>query len=316
MSIRKRISDQVKRVINYGVDRGVAADDARRLKFVPKTGLDIAIHLTKHCNLNCQNCDTYSPIATKEEQDLEELDRDLLRLLELMGQDRIHTLHLSGGEPLMHSRIEEIPSLVRKHLPRTYIYFITNGILLPRMSDKFYKECHDNFITMEVTRYPIDFDYDNAFELVKSKEIQIVNYGKQKTVKTSWHYPLNFDGKCDPVRNFSICSRANYCSVLYDHRLYTCSAIPRIRIFNEYFNTEIPISDFDGIDIYKAKSGDEILQFLAHPVPFCRFCDHDKYTYGHKWGISKKNICEWYSGDPQDLKNKLYSMNIDLHESK
>ena len=312
MGINEEISRTVKRVVNYGVTE----DTSRRLKFTPKTGLDIAIHLTEHCNLNCKNCDTYAPIATKEEQDLEELDKDLQRLSVLMGQDRIHTLHLSGGEPLMHSKLEDIPSVVRKHLPRTYIYFITNGILLPKMSDKFYEECHRNFINIEVTRYPINFDYDSAFKLVIEKDVQIVNYHEHEPVKTSWHFPLNFDGACEPLKNFSICDRANYCHVLYNHRLYTCSAIPRIRIFNKYFNTNIPISDYDGIDIYEAKSGEDVLQFLAHPIPFCRFCDHDKYTYGHKWGISKKSISEWYDGDPQGLKNKLYSANIDLHETK
>lgn len=310
MSLKKILNKNIKKIVNYGIDES----DSHRNKFIPKTGLDLAIHLTEHCNLNCKNCDTYAPIANKGEQDLDLLEQDLKRLSEIMGSDRIHTLHLSGGEPLMHSRIDEIPALVRKYLPRTYIYFITNGLLLPKMSDRFYEECHNNFINIEVTIYPVKFDYQKAFELVKSKNVQIVNYHEHEPVKTSWHFPLNFDGSCEPIKNFTICARANYCHVLFDHKLYTCSAIPRVRIFNEYFNTNIPISEFDGIDIYKAKSGEEILEFLAHPVPFCRFCDHNKYTYGHEWGISKKSITEWCSGNPEELKNKLYSCDINLHK--
>lgn len=312
MSIKENISSNIKKIVNYGVREA----DSHRNKFIPKTGLDLAVHLTTHCNLNCKNCDTYAPIASKGEQDLDSLEQDLKRLSEIMGPDRIHTLHLSGGEPLLHSRIEEIPALVRKYLPRTYIYFITNGTMLPRMTDKFYRECHDNFINIEVTIYPIKFDYESAFEMVRSKGVQIVNYHEHEPVKTSWHFPVNFDGSCDPVKNFTICDRANYCHVLFDHRLYTCSAIPRIRILNYYFKTNVPISEYDGIDIYKAKSGQEILEFLARPVPFCRFCDHDKYTYGHKWGVSKKDIMEWSSCEPNELKNKLYSANIETHEPK
>lgn len=310
MGISEGIKDNVKKVVDYGVKEG----NESRLKFIPKTGLDLAIHLTTHCNLNCQNCDTYAPIAKKDEQDLEELDRDLKRLSEIMTPDRIHTLHLSGGEPTMHSRIEEIPALVRKYLPRTYIYFITNGTLLMKLSDDFYKSCHDNFINFEVTRYPIKYDYDKAYEYVKERGVQIINYNDHEPVKTSWHFPVNLDGSGDAVRHFAICGRANYCHVLYEHRLYTCSAIPRIRIFNEYFNTNVPISDFDGIDIYGDYSGDQILEFLAHPVPFCRFCYHEKYTFGQKWGISKKDISEWTVGNPEELKNKLYSAKINLHK--
>ena len=312
VGIKEILSNKIKKIVKYEVGE----NDSHRNKFIAKTGLDLAIHLTTHCNLNCKNCDTYAPVASKEEQDLDSLEQDLKRLSEIMGPDRIHTLHLSGGEPLMHSKIEEIPSLVRKYLPRTYIYFITNGILLPKMSDEFYGECHNNYINIEVTRYPIKFDYENAFKLVKSKGVQIVNYHEHEPVKTSWHFPVNFDGACDPIKNFTICARANYCHVLFDHRLYTCSAIPRVRILNEYFNTNIPISDYDGINIYDAKTGEEILEFLAHPIPFCRFCDHEKYTYGHKWGTSKKSITEWSSCEPDELKNKLYSANINLHESK
>lgn len=304
------VKDYIKAKTTWIAEKGAIEANRLDLKFVPKTGLDLAIHLTEHCNLNCQNCDTYAPLAKSAEQDLDELEKDLKYLSEFMGPDRIHTLHLSGGEPLMHTRIDEIPSLVRRYLPRTYIYFITNGTLIPKMTERFFEECHKNYVNLEVTRYPIKFDYDKAFSIVASHNVQIVNYNTREQIKTSWHFPLNFDGSGVPVYNFSKCVRANYCHVLFEHRLYTCSAIPRIRIFNEYFNTNIPISDLDGIDIYKVKSPEEILEFLAKPVPFCRFCYQDKYTFGHQWGITKKDLKEWSCDTAEDLKNKLYSSNI------
>jgi hypothetical protein len=309
MGIISAAKSIIRKCAQYGVSIA-GGNSGTNLKFIPKSGLDIAVHMTTHCNLNCQNCDTYSTIAEKSEQDLDELEADIKYLSELMTPDRIHSLHLSGGEPLMHSRIEEIPSIVRKYLPRTYIYFISNGLLLPKLSDRFYTECRKNFINIEITRYPVKFDYDKVFEYVQSKGVQIVNYNKNKAIKTSWHFPINFDGSGNSVQNFARCGRANYCHVLFNHRLYTCSAIPRIRIFNERFNTNVPISDFDGIDIYKAKNGDDILQFLAKPVPFCRFCDHDKYTFEHEWKTTQHSISEYYCGDPEKLKNKLFSAEV------
>ena len=63
--------------------------------------------------------------------------------------------------------------------------------------------------------------------------------------------------------------------------------------FNKFFDKNIPLVDKDGIDIYKAKSMKEILEFLSKPIPFCGHCKVNGRTFGHKWGISKKNISEW-----------------------
>lgn len=58
--------------------------------------------------------------------------------------------------------------------------------------------------------------------------------------------------------------------------------------FNKFFDKNIPLVDKDGIDIYKAKSMKEILEFLSKPIPFCGYCKVNGRTFGHKWGISKK----------------------------
>lgn len=42
--------------------------------------------------------------------------------------------------------------------------------------------------------------------------------------------------------------------------------------FNKFFDKNIPLVDKDGIDIYKAKSMKEILEFLSKPIPFCGYC--------------------------------------------
>ena len=53
------------------------------------------------------------------------------------------------------------------------------------------------------------------------------------------------------------------------------------------------LEEADYIDIYKAKSIQEILAFLAKPIPFCKYCNVKGRTFGHERGISKKEIEEW-----------------------
>jgi hypothetical protein len=56
---------------------------------------------------------------------------------------------------------------------------------------------------------------------------------------------------------------------------------------------DLPISDRDSIDIYKAQSAQEIFEFLSKPIPFCKFCYVEKRSFGHKWERSQKDIREW-----------------------
>lgn len=53
------------------------------------------------------------------------------------------------------------------------------------------------------------------------------------------------------------------------------------------------VIDSDFIDIYKAKDYTEILQFLAKPIPFCRYCNVAKWRSIGEWKTSKKEIGEY-----------------------
>ena len=74
--------------------------------------------------------------------------------------------------------------------------------------------------------------------------------------------------------------------------LYTCSYIPNIRHFNKFFNKNIPISVNDYIDIHKARDYQDILQFLAKPIPFCKYCDVKNRKDGIVWKVSTQRIEE------------------------
>ena len=53
------------------------------------------------------------------------------------------------------------------------------------------------------------------------------------------------------------------------------------------------VTELDYIDIYKAKDYNEILQFLAKPVPFCKYCDISKVRDMGSWMRSSKDISEY-----------------------
>ena len=56
-------------------------------------------------------------------------------------------------------------------------------------------------------------------------------------------------------------------------------------------NTHIGVNDY--IDIHKAKDYQEVLQFLAKSIPFCKYCDVKNRKDGIVWKVSTKRFEEY-----------------------
>ena len=104
---------------------------------------------------------------------------------------------------------------------------------------------------------------------------------------------LDSDGFHDPVTKFLKYTHPNNCVFFSHGRFCTCNIPLNIEGFKCYFHRNLRLSEQDYIDIYKAQSGREILEFLARPIPFCRYCALEKNQYGLPWKVSKREITEW-----------------------
>ena len=256
--------------------------------------LNFTYALVEHCNLNCAMCDHFSPLARPEIADYDEFCRDFERLSQIVDS-RCRRIGLMGGEPLLCPNIEQYISKVRACFPETQISIVTNGILLNRMEDKFFKSCKENSIEIEYTCYPIDFDYEGVKKAIRSKGVTINAYnGTDEFVKTSYFIPIKIDGDEDIEWNFNHCFHANNCIQLKHGKLYTCTIIPNIEHFNRAFATDIPVSNDDYIDIYtEGITEKDIMADLARPKRFCRFCDVKNRRNDIPWKCSSKSLCEW-----------------------
>lgn len=264
------------------------------VKQTPQPSLKaIAVHLAEHCNLNCCGCDHFSPLAEKSFTDINQFKKDINRLAELSCQE-LGVLKLMGGEPLLHPNIIDFIHISREAFPNTRIEIVTNAIILNIQPDEFWQTCKNYDIIIVPTKYPIKTDYEKAEYLAKSKGVKYEYYGNfDKVIKTSYHIPLDVEGKQDAVTNFLNCFHANNCLFLKNGKLYTCTVAPNIEHFNKYFGYNIPLKENDGIDIYKAQTISNVLEFLAKPIPFCKYCNVKGRTFGHNWCISNKDIKEW-----------------------
>ena len=261
-------------------------------KLTPQARLArLTVHLVVHCNLYCLCCDNFSPIAEKSYADIEKLKRDFTRLAEIGGRN-IGILELSGGEALLHPQISEFLPMSRKIFPNSEIHVVSNGILLAGMPDEFWKACAENSICLVLTKYPININLERIREQAEKYHVEWRFFDDTQD-KTTYHIPFDTRGEQNAERNFINCFHANSCVCMRDGRIYTCSIAAFLHHFNKHFNEDLPDVPENSIDIYKAKSMEEVLEFISRPIPLCGYCDVDSRQFNLPWGISKLKKGEW-----------------------
>lgn len=240
--------------------------------------------LTTHCNLNCQMCTVFSPIAEKEFLEVESFYKDVNRIAELFGKEN-NWLRLVGGEPLLHPKINEIMLLARKAMPNSLISITTNGMLANRMSREFYDMVRKARIVILHSPYP-PLDSEKIINFFRNENVPAF-----KTVKkfTSRQFKLDLQGKQDALSAFKRCSYR--CNFVLDGKMARCFYPQTIRHFNKFFNQNLEVTENDIIDIH-ANGRETIEQFLNNQIPFCRYCINDSPSY-HEWQPSCRKIEEW-----------------------
>ena len=281
-----------KATVPQGIPAPPLSAERQLMNITPNPQLQFETHLVEHCNLNCQMCTHFSPLAHPAFTKIETFAADMQQMSKLF-YNKVSRILLLGGEPLLHPAIPDFLEIARKNFPDTEIVLYTNGLKLPKMNSGFWDSCLENRIFVTMTRYPISADYKFIEHLLNEHHIAYQYCNTPNRSKKSFHYPLDLSGSQDPRLSFLHCDMANRCVFLREGRLYTCVVIPNIQHFNEYFQQHIEVSPLDSIDIYEAANSLEIQRFLASPPPFCRYCDVSRRTILHRWSCSKKHIEEW-----------------------
>ncbi len=254
--------------------------------------LRFEVNLAEHCNLNCIGCDHFSPVAKESFTDVNEYEKDLARLAELFG-DKVSAITLVGGEPLLHPELLEFMRRSRRYFPESNVIVFTNGLLLTQEPEEFWETCRDGRVQITITNYPIKIDNAKIKKLTGEYGIAL-DYSWENKLKTMNKMVIDPEGAGDPDYNFKKCYRANACIFLQKGRLYTCTVAPTAHHLNEFFGQNLEMSERDSIDIYAARSGAEILEFLRRPIPFCRYCDMRTKIKGLAWRQSEKKLTEWF----------------------
>jgi organic radical activating enzyme len=167
----------------------------RNKKTRPRDLLKFEVHLADHCNLNCIGCNNFSPIAEPYLLDVESFRKDCERISKLAGR-KIGDLFLLGGEPLLHPHINEILIIVGQSFDIYNASIVTNGILLLKMTEDFWKCCKENRIKIIITKYPINLNFEAIENIAENHGVRLEYFGKTgEELKEMVLVPLDLEGR-------------------------------------------------------------------------------------------------------------------------
>ena len=273
----------------------------------------LEVNLADHCNLNCQCCDHFSPIASKTFLDYEQYVKDIQRLSQL-SDGKIGLFKLQGGEPLLNDRLIDYIKITRYYFPESVICIFTDGLLLPKWGDypddrNIWSAIKKYEIEIRMTQYPIPIQIDKIVQKAQEYEIPVtftlpiggkgarlwifseIGAPNYRGVKHSVKHPFDLQGKQEKFR-FISCYQFNESIVLRDGKIYTCPMIPYAHYFNEKFGENLQVTEDCFVDIYAVQSFAEISEFCTHRTSFCDYCAvHQRFSM--PWRQSDHDKNEW-----------------------
>lgn len=233
---------------------------------------NLEIHLADTCNLNCSFCSHFSPIAEEEYLNPMQFERNL-SLIDNNILNKFDTIRLLGGEPLLNKNIKEIIKIIRKYF-KNRIQIVTNGILLSKQDDEFYKICIDNEICISITKYPIKLNYNRIIYNLKDKfpNLLISTYRSGLTF-----YPVKIDvnGTQDKDERYKKCSIIKFgCMQLVETKLYICSLSAYMKYFNKKYNYNIKDNEY--LDLSNITNFNEIESWYNKSKDICKYCMRER----------------------------------------
>lgn len=227
-------------------------------------------NIVDNCNLNCRGCSHFSNLFAHDEHVLlETFCRDLRQIAE---HTFVAHFYLLGGEPLLCEQLTDYIEFARKELPLSVIEIVSNGLLIPKQSEKFFDCCRKNDILFSITAYPPTL-------AMKEKIVQTLEDNKIKYVfrQDVLDFGKNIDlqGKANPKEAYKRC-RESECHFFRNGKLHKC---PFEALGNHLFkHYDVDIRFDGGADIYDPElSWEKLVKALdEEPVDACCYCGEEE----------------------------------------
>ena len=231
------------------------------------------LHVVEHCNLRCVHCCNRSPYLVDK----------MFSLAEIEAQCRTMARHLDvfkimGDEPLLHPEMTAILGMLRETGISHTIRLVTNGLLLHRMTDDFWRAL-DHLTISSYSSAPVKPEHlrlaeDGAreFDVV----LNVTPVDRFSEVMASERR----EGVAATQAIHDACWLRHRCLVVRDGVFYKCTRAAYQRDFHERLDVEgrergaLPEPGDDGVPLDALDFEDRLLAYLNEDqaLSACRYC--------------------------------------------
>lgn len=240
-------------------------------------------HLADGCNLNCKGCLHFSNLFEREEfPDLDCLLRDIEYIAE---KCEIFQFRVLGGEPLLNPRLPFFLERLRQIIPKSDIAVLSNGILIPSMSEELFLTMKRNYIGFNLTVYPptlkmmdkitnvlIQYGVPYGSHIARTEEFTRFMLLKPNELETTVYTKCESRGIIE----------------LYKGRLHKCPL--ETFVYKYYEKYDLPSVELEGVDIYQKDLDWEslVVGLTAHKGEFCRYCSEEAEMFHWQCGAPRQ----------------------------
>ncbi len=242
-------------------------------------------NIVDFCNLNCKGCSHFSNLYKKGDMVTFENFRE--DLLQIACNIHVYRLNLLGGEALLNNRLIEYMEYARRIMPMTDIWVITNGLLLLKQKEDFFRCCIDNNVGIDISEYePTSLIIDDIIKLLDK-------YGVRYNVRNNkgdFGKNIDMSGSADRVEAMQRC-RENKCHFFREGKIYKCPFAALGNKFFMHYNLDIRLNE--GTDIYDENLDwkELVHRLICEPVEACKYCGEE---VRFAWEVSNRpSMDEW-----------------------
>lgn len=260
--------------------RGVVpASQRKRYTLEPETGKArveaFELHVTEHCNLRCAHCCNTSPYLPEKTLSPEQIARTLHTMAGVLHAD---VFKIMGGEPLLHPRITEVLRVVRESGIGDVVRLFTNGLLLSKMDDDFWRAL-DHLTISSYSSAPVKPAHLALFE-EKARRFDVVLNVKPVDSFSQVMHDVRRDDPAEVQKTWESCWLRHRCLVARDGRFYICTRAAYLEELHTHVELTGPYPDparrreEDSVALDDTALGDKLLALLNRQTPLnsCRFC--------------------------------------------
>ena len=230
-----------------------------------------------YCNLNCKGCNHYAAIFPKQLPDIETRLDDVRRIKDLY--DEVIEFGLIGGEPLLNPEVDLYIERVKELLPNTKLQMVTNGLLIPAISEGVLQCIKEYGVLVVISEYVptskmINKITDRLREFEIDYEIRSVDVKKKFYKTLSLKKDSIYPKKCISLGCTNIC----------DGKIARCPTALYINKLNQRFGTDFPSEGVYQLSDYQ--DGKRLNMDLSKKIPLCDYC----IEYVFDWEPCGKNV--------------------------